>query len=178
MNKNRKSSFEEELKKVREEKLDSRELIALDYLFPKVLRYVMYKMRTEKEVLKKFEEEFEKQESPRVKEEIFKYLRENDFINDKRYTELFLKESMNFKRNSVFELKMKLKQKGIDSEYIEDAASDLENELNTFEYNLIMQIIKERQRRNQDEQKIKAYLYRKGFNGENIKNAFLDYEEN
>lgn len=147
---------------------------------PKIIRYVSYKMRTEKEVLNRFEKEFEEINSEKVKNEIFKYLYENEFLNDERYAELFLKEAMKFKRNSIFELKMKLREKGIDQDYIKNAINDLEDELNLFEYNLILKLAKEKMRQTKDILKTKAYLYRKGFNSNNINNAFMDlnFEEN
>lgn len=174
LNNNKYLNFEEELKKVKEEKLSKKDIYDLNIIQPKVIRYATYKMRTEQEILRKFEKEFS-EISDKALDEIVNYLKQNEIINDAYYVKTFLKESMNFKRNSKFELKMKLKEKGIDEGYIYDAFYELEEDLNEFEENLILKILKEK--KNQDEKKVIAYLYRKGFDSENIRKARQKFEE-
>lgn len=171
---NKYSNFEEELKKVQDEKLSKKDIYDLNVIQPKVMRYATYKMRTKQEILRKFEKEFNEISNKSV-DEILNYLKQNEIINDEYYAKTFLKEAINFKRNSKFELKMKLKEKGIDEGYIYDAFNELESELNDFEETLILKILKEK--KNQDEKKVIAYLYRKGFDSENIRKARQKFEE-
>lgn len=168
------SSFEKELEKVREEKLSKKDLYDLNILQPKVIKYAMYKMRTEQEVLRRFESEFQ-DISSKAFDEILKYLKDNNILNDEVFAKTFLEEAIKFKRNSKFELKMKLKEKGVSEEYIYKALDSLEEKLDNYEQDLVFKILNER--RNQDRQKVLNYLYRKGFDGINIRNALEKFEE-
>lgn len=164
--------IEEELIKIKEEKLNQNEDKCFEILMPKVLRYSQYTPRTEYEVENRFKEEFE--ENPKIKEYIFEYLLENKIIDDKSYALNYIHDALLFKRNSIFELKMKLREKKIDDEYINIALEKYEDKINEYEQKVIIGYLK--QRKNIDILKTKAYLFRKGFKSENIKNAILDYE--
>lgn len=168
------SNFEKELEKVREEKLSKKDLYDLNILQPKVIKYAMYKMRTEQEVLRRFESEFQ-DISSKAFDEILKYLKDNNILNDEVFAKTFLEEAIKFKRNSKFELKMKLKEKGVPEEYIYKALDSLEEKLDNYEQDLVFKILNER--KNQDRQKVLNYLYRKGFDGINIRNAVEKFEE-
>lgn len=164
--------IEEELVKIKAEKLDQNEDKCFEILMPKVLRYSLYTPRTVYEVENRFKEDFE--ENPKVKEYIFTYLLENKILDDKSYALKYIHDAILFKRNSVFELKMKLREKKIDDEYINIAIDEFQDKIDEYEQKVIMGYLK--QRKNIDQVKNKAYLFRKGFKSENIKNAILDYE--
>ena len=127
----------------------------------KVLNYVTYMKRTEFEVRKKFEKE-----NQEILEMIITELENQEFLNDDMFVKVFLQNAIKTKINSIFELKMKLKQKGISNYLIDKNIKELEPELNNYEIKNIKQIIQNK--RNDDEQKIKLYILRKGYLKENL----------
>ncbi len=127
----------------------------------KVLNYVTYMKRTECEVRKKFEKE-----NQEILEMIITELENQEFLNDDMFVKVFLQNAIKTKINSILELKMKLKQKGISNYLIDKNIKELEPELNNYEIKNIKQIIQNK--RNDDEQKIKLYILRKGYLKENL----------
>ena len=71
------------------------------------MKFIMYKKRTEKEVVEKF-----KNEDKDLLEETIEKLKELGYINDREYIERFANEAMSLKNLSIFELKYKLYSKG------------------------------------------------------------------
>lgn len=100
-----------------EEKLAK--LDRLEKLKTKVLKYIMFKKRTESEVRQKFESEDQD-----LLEETIEILKELGYINDKVYIERFIDESLLLKNLSIYELKYKLYGKGISKSLIEDYFSE------------------------------------------------------
>ena len=86
-----------------------------DLLKTKVLKYVLYKKRTEYEIRQKFSEN-----TGNMLENVIEYLKENNYINDEKYIERAVNEYINLKNLSINELKYKLFSKGIDKNKIED----------------------------------------------------------
>ena len=87
----------------------------LEKLKTKVLKYIMFKKRTESEVRKKFEAE-----NQDLLEETIEILKDLGYINDTVYIERFINESLLLKNLSIYELKYKLYGKGVDKSLIED----------------------------------------------------------
>ena len=74
-----------------------------DQLKTKVLKYIMYKKRTENEVKRKFSNE-----DSELLEDVIEHLKEIGYINDKSYVERAVAEFMNLNNLSLKELKYKL----------------------------------------------------------------------
>ena len=72
----------------------------------KVLRYILYKKRTEQEVRTKFKKDIEEN----MLEDIIEYLKEAGYINDKEYIEKTVNNFMVLKNMSIKEIKYKLNQ--------------------------------------------------------------------
>ena len=96
--------------------LDLEELEKKDKLKTKVLKYIMYKKRTEQEVRKKFSDI----EDYDLLDEVIDDLKENRYINDDSYIERAISEFINLKNMSLKELKYKLMSKGLDKDLIDD----------------------------------------------------------
>ena len=80
-----------------------------DKLKTKVLKYILYSKRTEKNIRKKFENEDEI-----ILEDVIEYLKEAGYINDSNYIKKAVAEFINLKNLSLKELEYKLRQKGIE----------------------------------------------------------------
>ena len=82
----------------------------------KVLKYVIYKKRTEQEIRTKFEKIVEEN----MLDDIIEELKENGYISDENYIERVVNEFIALKNLSIKELKYKLISKGLKSDLIED----------------------------------------------------------
>lgn len=139
------------------------ELEKKDKLQGKIMKFIMYKKRTEKEVIEKF-----KNEDKDLLEETIEKLKELGYINDEEYIERFINEAMSLKNLSIFEIKYKLYSKGISDllidEYIEKNSETLD------EYELLSaQNIYDKKKNMQDPQEIILYLRKKRYNSDTIK---------
>lgn len=138
----------------------------------KVLKYVLYKKRTEKEVKTKFKNIIDEN----MLEDIICELEENGYMGDNRYIERAVNEYMALKNLSIKELKYKLSSKGIKQSDIEDYITENMEELEEYERKSAENIgIKKSV--NMDEYDIKAYLMKKGYKEENIRHAIEKIEE-
>ena len=140
-----------------------KEIEEYDKLKTKVLKYVLYKKRTEQEIWQKFAE----YESETLNE-IIDYLKENNYIDDKRYIEKAVKEFMALKNMSIKELKYKLLSKGLKSTLIDDYISLNKEELEEFELNSANRLYLKKQREMQEDEIIN-YLRKKGYKEETIR---------
>ena len=95
----------------------------------KVLKYVLYKKRSENEIRKKFEKEIEEN----LLEDIIVYLKEANYIDDKEYIRKTINNFMALKNLSIREIEYKLYSKGIEKEDIEDYVYENKEELNQYE---------------------------------------------
>ena len=84
------------------------ELAKQDKLKGKIMKYIIYKKRTEKEVWEKF-----KDEDQGILETTIENLKELGYINDKDYVDRFIREAIALKSLSIFELKYKIYSIGI-----------------------------------------------------------------
>ena len=69
-------------------------IIEYDKNKTKILKYIMYKKRTEKEIIQKFSNAIEKD----MLEDIIEELKENGYINDELYIQKALIEYMSLQR--------------------------------------------------------------------------------
>lgn len=138
----------------------------------KVLKYALYKKRTIREIKTKFRSIIEEN----MLEDIIEELKENSYIGDEQYIERATNEYIALKNLSIKELKYKLTSKGISNTLIEDYISKNSEELEEYERKSAENIAVKRAV-NMDENDIKAYLIKKGYKEENIKDAIAKIEE-
>ena len=132
----------------------------------KVLKYVLYKKRCEKEIITKFKAQIEEN----MLEDIIEELKENGYISDENYIERSVLEFMALKNLSLKEIKYKLMSKGISNSDLEDYFQNHKEELEEYEiksaYNIIL-------KKNRDmEEDIRLYLIKKGYKQSSINSAF------
>ena len=126
----------------------------------KVLKYILYKKRTEREVRDKFIHTMDEE----MLSDIIEYLKEAGYINDKEYLSKIMHEYMNLKNMSIRELKNKVYQKGIYVDDIEEYINENSEELRTYEYNSAKKLAEKK--KGTDPAKLKGYLLNKGFDTE------------
>ena len=124
----------------------------------KVLKYVLYKKRTEKEIQTKFRTQIEEN----MLEDIIQELKENGYINDENYIERAVAEFMVLKNLSIKEIKYKLMSKGISSSIVEDYMQNHKEELEEYERKSAENIAIKKSS-SMDEIEIKQYLMKKGY---------------
>lgn len=133
----------------------------------KVLKYIVYKKRTENEIRRKFEKDIDEE----LLDDIIEYLKEAKYIDDSDYIKKQVNNFKILKNLSVSELKYKLMAKGLDKDLIEDYVYENQDELEEYEINSAVNIIN-RKRRDLEDEDIKNYLMKKGYKYDSIKNAF------
>ena len=132
----------------------------------KILKYILYKKRSENEVRKKFEKELDEN----MLEDIIEYLKEAKYIDDSDYIRRTVNNFIILKNLSIKELKYKLLAKGLNKNDIEDYIYENKEELEEYEVKSISNIIyKKSVAMEKDE--VKQYLLKKGHKLENINKA-------
>lgn len=159
-------------KKKKEGKFDMYTIEEFDKEKTKVLKYVLYKKRTEKEIRTKFKTQIEEN----MLEDILQDLKENGYVSDENYIERAIHEYMALKNFSVKEIKYKLMSKGISSSLAEDYIQKKEEELNEYEQKSADNIVLKKSV-NMEETEIRQYLMKKGYTEEHIKSALEKLEE-
>lgn len=138
----------------------------------KVLKYVIYKKRTIREIKTKFKTLIDEN----MLEDIIEELKENGYINDENYIKRAVSEYMALKNLSIKEIKYKLISKGIPNSMVEEYVLENIEELEEYEQksadNIVIKKIT-----NMDETEIKVYLLKKGYREESIKNAMQKIEK-
>ena len=132
----------------------------------RVLKYILYKKRTEQEIRNKFSQSIEEN----LLEDIIEYLREAKYINDKEYIEKTVNNFKVLKNLSIREIQYKLASKGLNKSDIEEYMYENKDELEEYEIKSASNIIyKKSSSMEQDD--IKQYLLKKGYKNENINRA-------
>ena len=121
----------------------------------KVLKYILYKRRTEQEIKTKFEST------------VPEYLKDAKYIDDKQYIKKTVNNFKLLKNLSIKELTYKLLSKGLSRDDIEDYIYENKEELEEYEKNSIRNIIYKKQT-SMDIEEIKQYLMKKGYKKDNI----------
>ena len=132
----------------------------------RVLKYIMYKKRTEQEIKNKFSKTIQEN----LLEDIIQYLKEAEYINDKQYIEKFVNELIALKKLSIKELKYKLLSKGLSKDLIEDYICNNKEKLEQYEIQSATNLAIKRENYMEKEE-IKQYLIKKGYKPENIEIA-------
>ena len=131
----------------------------------KILKYILYKKRSENEVRRKFAKELDEN----MLEDIIEYLKEAKYIDDEDYIEKTINNFKILKKMSIMELKYKLQAKGLNKDLIEDYIYQNRDELIEYEINSAEKIIL---RKDQEKPEIVSYLMKKGYKRDNINKAF------
>ena len=139
------------------------ELEEFDKQKTKILKYILYKKRTENEIRTKFAGTME----DNLLEDIIDYLKEAKYINDKGFIEKTVNNFMILKNLSIKEIKYKLLAKGISKKIIEDYIYENKDELEEYEKKSATNIINKKQN-TMELDEIKQYLLKKGYKSDNI----------
>ncbi len=130
----------------------------------RVMKYVIYKRRTEQEIRTKFSSSIEEN----MLEDIIEYLKEAKYIDDKEYVERAINNFKVLKNLSLKEVKYKLLAKGLNKSDIEDYFYEHKEELNEYEKKSAKNIYYKKQK-DMDTEEIKQYLLKKGYSYDNLK---------
>ena len=133
----------------------------------KVLKYIIYKKRSEQEIRNKFAKTIDEN----MLEDIIEYLKEANYINDKEFIEKTINNFKILKNLSIKEMKYKLMAKGLNKEDIEDYFYENKEELEEYETKSASNIIYKKSD-SMDQDEIKQYLLKKGYKRDSINRAF------
>ena len=132
----------------------------------KVLKYILYKKRSEQDIRKKFANDIDEN----MLEDIIEYLKEAKYINDKEFIERTINNYMSLKNMSIKEIQYKLQEKGISKDDIEDYVYENREELEQYEIKSAENILYKKSM-SMEQEDIKQYLIKKGYKIENINKA-------
>ena len=144
----------------------------------KALKYLGYKMRSKKQVIKKLQEY---EIPPEVIAKVIKVLERYNYINDDEFAKAFIKDKINLKKHGVFKIKYDLKMLGIEEEifskylYNEKFVKEEEKAKELLDKKLNGRCLQDLEYK--EKQKIYAYLARRGFSYDSINKAFNYLEE-
>ena len=138
----------------------------------KVLKYILYKKRSEYEIRNKFSKSIEEN----LLDDIIEYLKEAKYINDGQFIEKTINNFMILKNLSIKEIQYKLISKGLNKNLIEDYIYNENEELNNYEIKSAKNIIYKKSNTMELED-IKTYLIKKGYKIENINSAIEQYKD-
>jgi len=139
------------------------------------LRFIGYKMRTEKEVRQKLDESGFAEE---IVEEVINFLLKYKYTDDREYARRYIKERLRLSPRSAYALRMELLQRGVSDKICQEVLSQTE-------FSEIEDAVKwlEKKSRGQwppDEKKKKqlyGFLQRKGYTYGVIKDAFREMDQ-
>lgn len=137
----------------------------LDKAKTKILKYILYKKRTENEVRNKFKNEYTEE----LLDDVIEYLKEAKYIDDEDYIKRAVNNFKLLKKMSITEVKYKLQTKGINRNLIEDYIYKNKEELTEYEINSAEKII---MKKDQEKIEITSYLIKKGYKKDNINKAY------
>ena len=137
----------------------------------KILKYILYKKRTENEVRLKFADADEN-----MLEDAIEYFKEEKYIDDYSYVERAIKEFIALKNLSLKEVSYKIVQKGINKNIVDDYICKNKNSMLEYEISSAKAIILKKMK-SLEEQDIKNYLYQKGYLSESIEIAFEEVND-
>lgn len=141
------------------------ELEEFDKLKTKVLKYALYKKRSEAEIRRKFTEN-----SGEMLDEVIDNLKENGYINDNIYIQRAVNEFKSLKNMSIKEIEYKLITKGIKKDDIDSYICQNKEELLEFEIESARNIFIKKEQI-MEKENIIQYLKKKGYLKESIEIA-------
>ena len=126
----------------------------------RAIKYIMYKMRTSKEVYDKL---LELGFSTEIINRVIADLEQLEYINDEEYAKKFIESNKKSKKISKSMIKLKLKNKGIDGEIIEKYLEKLA----VSDFDAIEKVLIKKKFSDdlpfEEKNRILAYCVRKGF---------------
>lgn len=143
-----------------------------DTMKSKVLKYILYKKRTKQEVKNKFQTTIDSE----MLKDIIEEVEENGYINDKEYIDKAINEYRALNNLSIKEIKYKLYSKGIANSLIEEYISNNLESLLEYEFDSAQNIVNKKINI-MDEESIKQFLMKKGYNKESINYALKSEEK-
>lgn len=123
----------------------------------KAVKYLVLALRTEEEVKNKLRK-LDVDED--IIFEVTEYLKSIGYIDDSKYVDAYLRQSISIPKYSVYEIRMKLIQKGINKELLLNKLDDFDRY--NYEKKLTQKLLNGKLK-NMEPLKQKAYLYRRGF---------------
>ena len=129
----------------------------------KVMKFIVFKKRTEQEVRNKFANSIE----DNMLEDIIEYLKEANYLDDNEYIEKAINNFRLLKNLSLKEIKYKLLAKGLNKDDIEDYFYENKEDLNEYEKQSARNIYNKK-KKDLDDEEIKQYLLKKGYNYDNL----------
>lgn len=130
----------------------------------KVMKYIVFKKRTEQEVRNKFSGSIEEN----ILEDIIEYLKEAKYLDDEEYIDRAINNFITLKNLSLREVKYKLLSKGLNKDDIENYFYEHKARLDEYEKQSARNIFYKKQK-DMDIEEIKQYLLKKGYKYDNIK---------
>lgn len=137
----------------------------------RILKYVIFKKRTEQEVIQKFQSEIEEF----MLEDIIQELKDNSYINDEIYVERAINEFMAINTLSIKQIKYKLYSKGIKNDILEAYIKNNQEELEAYERKNVEKLVLKK-KNSMEEEKLKNFLRGKGYKEEYIKDVMCGGE--
>lgn len=129
----------------------------------KILKYILYKKRSEQEVRKKFSSTIEEN----MLEDLIQYLKEAKYIDDEEFIERTIHNFITLKNLSLKEIQYKLIAKGLNKNDIENYLSANKEALELYELKSVQNIVYKKST-SMEVEEIKQYLLKKGYKLENI----------
>lgn len=165
-NNNDKINYEDDNAQINYENNFGYSLVEFDNAKTKILKYVLYKKRSENEIIKKFENEFDLD----LIQAVVSDLKEKGYVNDVNYIKRSVNEFMALRNLSLFEIKYKLMSKGIKPSDIDAYFSQNYEVLMEYEKSSAKKIAQKKFSK-MEEIDIKKYLMKKGYKSDSIKAA-------
>lgn len=137
----------------------------------RILKYILYKKRTEKEVRIKFENSMQQE----LLNDVIEYLKEAKYIDDNEYIEKTINQFFALKNLSLKEVKYKLLAKGIEKNKMEDYFNQNKEEMKEYEIKSASNIVYKKSS-SMEQEEIKQYLIKKGYTLESIQQAMEEIE--
>lgn len=123
----------------------------------KAIRYIGISRKTEYEVFQKLKKlKFDDE----IINKVIEYIKNLNYLNDHEYVDAYIRQCMRLQNYSIYEIKNKLLQKGIKKDIIGEKLEVLYE--SDYEKNVVEKLLKGKLK-NADDEKRKAYLYRRGF---------------
>ena len=145
---------------------DLEKLEEYDKLKSTVLKYVIFKKRTEYEVRQKFQDTIDSE----TLDSIITTLKENNYIDDTIYIKKAINEFIALRNLSCYEISNKLYAKGIKRDLIDDYMSQNRDEMREYELQSCKNIILKKVSSKSEEELIN-FLYKKGYKSDIIRQA-------
>lgn len=134
------------------------------------LKYLGYKMRTEKEIRQKL---IEKEYETEIIYRVVDFLKKYSYVDDFKYAESYIKEVQRLKPKGSYAIKQKLREKGVSDLIIEEALAEGGLDEEEDAQRLICKKLGERREVTfKEKKKLHDFLLRRGYSYAIIKKAF------